>query len=584
MVTGDHPATAATIAREIGLDPQALTGADLDDMNESELKSTLEKTRAFARISSAQKLRLVRAVRQEGEIVAVIGDGINDAPALKAADVGIAMGEIGADLAKETADLVLADDNYAHIADAIGVARSALDNFRKGLTYYLTAKGVLLTIFLVPLAIGVPFPFAPIHIILTELLMDLASSTIFVTEAAEPDVMKKKAPRLEGFLRRQLVYRIFRNGAPLAVGISALYLWIYFRTGDLALAQTAAFVTWLLGHICLALNMKQEKLSLFEQGLFSNRFGTFWLIGMIIFSVAITSAPALNQYLQTAALGPELWIAVVAVAIFSTFWIEVAKAVEGEQSARDQLHLSVRSRTGVAWSLMAGLLLISIGAVVIGYAPKFFGTQETEPNTITKPAPAPMQQTMPAPPPAALTIPKEPDSTIERQAERVSGEREAKKTGEALDAYARISLPNGVELDVPRAGLEAKLLAFLENERKPAAKITWFDFDRVAFGKGETVPQTSPREQLQNVARILSAYPKVKAIIGGHTDNLGNAIANKRLSKARAEIVFRELTQMGIAPSRLEAKGYGGDRPIAANNTEEGRAKNRRISLGVIQE
>jgi len=579
MVTGDHPATAATIAKEIGLDPQALTGADLDDMNESELKLALEKTRAFARISPAQKLRLVQAVRQEGEIVAVIGDGINDAPALKAADVGIAMGEIGADLAKETADLVLADDNYAHVADAIGVARSALDNFRKGLTYYLTAKGVLLTIFLVPLAIGVPFPFAPIHIILTELLMDLASSTIFVTEAAEPDVMKKRAPRLEEFLRRRLVFRIFRNGAALAVGISALYLWIYFRTGDLALAQTAAFITWLLGHICLALNLKQEKLSLFEQGLFSNQFGAFWLIGMVIFSIAITSTPALNVYLQTVALGPKLWIAIVAVAILSTFWIEVAKAIK-----REQFYVSLRNRRGVVWSLAAALLMLSFGAVVIGYAPKFFDTQETEPDSTTKPAPAPMQQPRPAPPPTGQTVPKEAEPTSERPAETSLEQREPKTAGEAQDAYVKISLPSGVELSVSNGGVETKLFAFLENARKPAAKIVWFDFDRVSFGKSETAPQTSSREQLQNIARILSAYPRVKAIIGGHTDNFGNATANKRLSKARADIVLRELTQMGIAASRLEAKGYGGDSPIAANDAEEGRAKNRRISLGVIHE
>ncbi|RNJ48190.1 HAD-IC family P-type ATPase [Methylocystis hirsuta] len=584
MVTGDHPATAATIAREIGLDAEVLTGGNLENMSESELESALEKTKAFARISPAQKLRLVQALRQEGQIVAVIGDGINDAPALKAADVGIAMGEIGADLAKETADLVLTDDNYTHVADAIGVARSALDNFRKGLTYYLTAKGILLAIFLVPLALGVPFPFAPIHIILTELLMDLASSTIFVTEAAEPDVMKKRAPRLDEFLGRELVFEIIRNGAALAVGITALYLSIYFQTGDLVLAQTAAFVTWLLGHIALALNLKQEKLSLFKQGLFSNRFGASWLVGMIIFSVAITSTPTLNIYFKTAALGPDLWIAIIAVTILTTFWIEVAKVVKGEQSASDQPYSSVRGRKGVAWAVLAALLTISFGVILIGYGPKFFGSQETEPSSIEKPTPAPTQQVTPAPPPATLTVRKGVGSTIEKQTQTETGEREAKTVGEGPHAYARISLPNGVELDVSSAGVERKLLAFLESTPKSAAKIVWFDFDRVSFGKGKKAPQMSSREQLQNIARILSAYAEVKVVIGGHTDSLGNAIANKRLSKARADIVTRELTQMGVAPSRLEAKGYGEDRPIAGNDTEEGRAKNRRISLGVIRE
>ena len=327
IVTGDHPATAGTIAKAIGIDTRVLTGSDIEKMSDGELKTTLEDTRTFARIAPSQKLRLVEMLKQRGEVVAVIGDGINDAPALKAANVGIAMGEIGTDLAKETADLILTDDNYIHIANAIGIARSALDNFRKGITYYLTAKVILLTIFLAPLALGIPFPFAPIHIILTELLMDLASSTIFVTEAAAPDIMQQPIKKLKEILGKELVFKIFRNGIPLAIGITVLYMIIYFQTGNLVLAQTAAFVTWLLGHILLALNLKQEKLPLFKQGLFSNRFGMVWLLGMIAFSLAITSIPALHAYLKTSALSFGLWTAVVGIVILSTFWIELRKTV-----------------------------------------------------------------------------------------------------------------------------------------------------------------------------------------------------------------------------------------------------------------
>jgi len=325
IVTGDHPATAGTIANAIGIETRVLTGNDIEKMSDDELKTALESVRTFARIAPSQKLRLVEMLKQIGEVVAVIGDGINDAPALKAADVGIAMGEIGTDLAKETADLILTDDNYTHLADAVGIARSALDNFRKGITYYLTAKGILLAIFLAPLALGIPFPFAPIHIILTELLMDLASSTIFVTELASPDIMQQPIKKLKEFLGKELVFEIFRKGIPLAIGISALYMILYFQTGNLVLAQTTAFVAWLLGHILLALNLKQEKLSLFKQGLFSNRFGAFWLVGMIVFSFAITSIPALHPYLKTSTISFGLWMAVVGVIVLSTFWIEFGK-------------------------------------------------------------------------------------------------------------------------------------------------------------------------------------------------------------------------------------------------------------------
>lgn len=325
VVTGDHPTTARTIGRQVGISTDVLRGDELEKMSDQTLLRCLPAIGIFARISPSQKQRLVGLLQKNGDTVAVIGDGINDAPALKAANVGIAMGEIGTDLAKETADLVLTDDNYVHLPDAIGVGRKAVDNFRKGLTYYLSAKAILLSIFLVPLALGIPFPFAPIHIILTELLMDLASSTIFVTEAAEPDVLRRPPDTITGFLNWSIALRIAKNGAPLAIAILAIYLWLYHGTGDVTLAQTAAFVTWLLGHIMLALNLKQEKLSLIKQGVFSNRFATGWLLGMIAFSLAMTSVAPLHSYLHTTALPLRVWGVILLAIVGSTWWIEAAK-------------------------------------------------------------------------------------------------------------------------------------------------------------------------------------------------------------------------------------------------------------------
>lgn len=299
LVTGDHPATTLTVAQEVGITGPVITGAELEKMSDEQLSDVLNEKSIFARTSPHDKLRIVQILQKKRETVAAMGDGNNDAPALKAAHVGIAMGEIGTDLAKEAADLILTDDNYVHLPDAVFIGRKALDNFKKGLTYYLSAKAILLSIFIVPLIVGVPFPFAPIQIILIELLMDLASSTIFVTESAEPDILSRQPQRITQFLGWKEGLEIVKNGIGLAAGITALYLFLYFSTHDLVLAQTAAFVAWLLGHILLALNLKQRKLSLFKQGLFSNLFGACWLVGMIALSLLITNVKFLYPWLQT---------------------------------------------------------------------------------------------------------------------------------------------------------------------------------------------------------------------------------------------------------------------------------------------
>lgn len=211
VVTGDHPITTRAVAGQIGLIGESVSGAQLEKMSDAELNKTLETERVFARVAPSQKLRLVDVLRNKRKVVAVIGDGINDAPALRADDASIAMGEIGTDLAKETADLVLSDDSYVHIPQAVSIGRKALDNFRQGLTYYLSAKALLISIFIVPLILGIPFPFAPIHIILTELLMDLPSSTIFVTEAAKPDILSCPPQRIRNFLNASAGLRILRK-------------------------------------------------------------------------------------------------------------------------------------------------------------------------------------------------------------------------------------------------------------------------------------------------------------------------------------------------------------------------------------
>lgn len=329
IATGDHLATARAVGEEIGLGGDVVAGSEVEKMSDGQLRNTLKHARIIARASPSGKQRLVSALQGAGEETAFIGDGVNDAAAIRAAGVGVAMGEIGTDLARETADLVLTDDSYVRLPEAVRIGRKAVDNFKKGLTYYLSAKGILLSVFIVPLILGIPFPLAPIHIILVELLMDLASSTIFVTEPAEPDVMKRPPFRIRQFINMSIAGKILKNGMGLSTGILAIYLWLYYTTGDIVMAQTAALVTWLLGHILLALNMKQERLPLLRQGILSNRFGALWLLGMITFSILITVVPVAYPLLKTTSLPVQVWAAIVLVVMASTFWIEVKKLAPG---------------------------------------------------------------------------------------------------------------------------------------------------------------------------------------------------------------------------------------------------------------
>ncbi len=326
MVTGDQAATARHVATEVGLDvSRVATGGELAGVEDEALEEMAREVSVFARVTPEQKLRLVEAMKRQGEVVAVTGDGVNDAPALRSAHIGVAMGVTGTDVAREAADLVLTDDDFSHLPDGVAIGRKAYDNFRKGITYYLSAKAILLTAFLVPLAVGWPFPFAPIQIIAIEVLMDLASSTIFISEAAEPGIMERGPRRRKRFLSWDVGRRILRNLVGPALAILIAYFGSLALGHDVASARTAAFATWLLGHIVLALTLKQERTSLFRRGLLANRFGAGWLVGMVALVVAMVSVAFVQEALQTTVLSAGQWALVVGGALLGGGWLEVVK-------------------------------------------------------------------------------------------------------------------------------------------------------------------------------------------------------------------------------------------------------------------
>ena len=219
MITGDHPETARAIASQVGINSaNVLTGSEISKMTDDDLKKALRNTYVFARVTPEDKLRLVRLLKENGEIVAVTGDGINDAPALKEAHIGVSMGIRGTDVAKETADMILTDDNFATIETAVKEGRKLYSNLRKGVRYYLACKVALVSIFLVPIILGIPLPFAPIQIIVLELFMDLAASATFVAEPEEAGIMNKPPndPK-EKFMNKTML-------TSLALGALSLFL------------------------------------------------------------------------------------------------------------------------------------------------------------------------------------------------------------------------------------------------------------------------------------------------------------------------------------------------------------------------
>ena len=327
MVTGDHPATAMAVARQVGIDSgRVLVGREVEKLNDSELQDAVGEVSVFARIAPEHKLRVVRALKARGAVVAVTGDGVNDAPALKEAAIGVAMGETGTDAAKEAAGMVLADDNFATIAIAVREGRKLFDNLRKAVRYYLAAKIALVVASLVAVLAHLPVPFAPVQIIVMELFMDVGASVTFTAEPAEGDVMARpprdpKMPFVDGMMR----LGIFAGGLSLGLAVLATYFWATCQGQPVARAQTVAFATWMFGHVILAVHMSSERQPTLRRGPRSNPALAFWGVGAIATLALAVEVPTLTAALKATPLEATDWLMAFIVPLLTTSWWEVWK-------------------------------------------------------------------------------------------------------------------------------------------------------------------------------------------------------------------------------------------------------------------
>jgi Ca2+-transporting ATPase len=272
MATGDYKITAIAIARQVGIidkvnNNSVLTGEDLDRMSDDELDAVIESVRVFARVSPEHKVKMARAFKRHGHIVAMTGDGVNDAPALKTADIGVAMGINGTDVTKEASDMVLEDDNFATIVKAIEGGRRIYDNITKYIRLMLSANFDEFLMIFVSISLGLPLPFLPIHILWVNLITDGLPAIALSVDPGEGDIMSRK-PRdpKEGLLTRYWKF----IGVAVALAFTSnfiTYYYIYSSTGDESISRSAALTTIVFFELLLAYQVRSESKHVFQWGL-----------------------------------------------------------------------------------------------------------------------------------------------------------------------------------------------------------------------------------------------------------------------------------------------------------------------------
>jgi len=338
MITGDHPLTARAIARRVGIldggDAAVMTGEALRRLSVEELATRVESVQVYARVAPEQKLRIVAALQERGQFVAMTGDGVNDAPALRRADIGVAMGITGSDVAKEASSMILLDDDFATIVKAIREGRRIFDNIRKFVKYTMTSNsGEIWTLFLAPL-LGLPIPLLPIHILWINLITDGLPGLALAAEPAEEGIMRRPP--------RPPQESIFAHG--LGVHI----VWVGLLMGGVSLAaqawalqvgsthwQTMVFVVLCLSQLGHVMAIRSERSSLFHQGLMSNPALLAVVIGSVLLQLGTVYVPVARPFFRTQPLTPRELAVALGLSCVVFVAVELEKLVR-RGSQRDQ--------------------------------------------------------------------------------------------------------------------------------------------------------------------------------------------------------------------------------------------------------
>ncbi|MDP3438968.1 MAG: HAD-IC family P-type ATPase, partial [Azonexus sp.] len=330
MITGDHAVTATAIARVMGLasdNSKALTGAEIEAMDDAALRQAVRDVDVFARASPEHKLRLVEAMQANGDVVAMTGDGVNDAPALKRADVGIAMGEKGTEAAKEAAEMVLADDNFASIAAAVEEGRTVYDNLRKAVVYVLPTSTGQAAMVLIAVLFGLTLPITPVQILWVNMVTAVTLSLVIAFERPEPGLMARPPrdpgePLVNGFM----LWRIGFVTVLLVATSFGIYLWEISRGLELATARTAAVNTLVFGQIFYLFNCRRLTGSILSrEGFFGNPYALQAIAVLLALQALFTYLPLAQTLFGTAALDLAAWLRIVLAGGLLLIVVEVEK-------------------------------------------------------------------------------------------------------------------------------------------------------------------------------------------------------------------------------------------------------------------
>ncbi len=322
MVTGDYKGTAQAIAKELGIDGIAITGTELDEIEN--LEERVEDIGIYARVNPEHKMKIIDAFKKRGHIVAMTGDGVNDAPALKKADIGIAMGITGTDVSREASDMILTDDNFASIVNAVEEGRGIYDNIKKFVKYLLSCNiGEVLTIF-IGILLGLPPPLLALQILLMNIVTDGLPALALGIEPIEADIMfrKPRKPKERIFSKSTLINMLI-VGIILCIGTLGIFK-LYLNSGEVRYAQTMAFTTLVMFQMFNVLNCRSEKRSLFSVGIFSNKYLIGAIASSLIIQLIVIYTP-LSVLFDTVKIGLVDWVYIILVSGSILVIIELIK-------------------------------------------------------------------------------------------------------------------------------------------------------------------------------------------------------------------------------------------------------------------